>query len=370
MKNIKFEIKEYFSEQFLVLFWRTIKFLIVYTLIFLISKLCLTYAIPFVIAFVIALILKPLKDYILKFNNNKRFKISNGFVSIFLLLIVVIILGGLITLIIYNIFIEIEKFLIYATNPTTVNEVTNSINLAINHLFRFINKFDSSLSIKIKEGIIEIVKFVSGVVVTLGKKVLTEVASLPTGLITVFITLISTFFFVKDIDIMQENVKKVFSNKGLNFFRRLKSKLNGTFGGYIKAYIIIMLVTAVISSIVYLLAKVQYAIPIAVLTAILDLLPVIGAGLIYAVLAVIMYFSGRTTATIILVIGFIVVSIVRQILEQNLVASFIGIHPLIMIIGLFIALTPLGFSGMFYFLGAFIIYKAIYTTNNNTIDNR
>ena len=73
MKNIKFEIKEYFSEQFLVLFWRTIKFLIVYTLIFLILKLCLTYAIPFVIAFVIAFIL----GLIAQANSKNKIKVTD-----------------------------------------------------------------------------------------------------------------------------------------------------------------------------------------------------------------------------------------------------------------------------------------------------
>ena len=72
-----------------------------------------------------------------------------------------------------------------------------------------------------------------------------------------------------------------------------------------------------------------------------------------------MYISGSKTAAIILLIGYVIVALVRQLLEQNLVASFIGVHPLVMIIGLFIAITPLGFAGMFYFIGAFLLYQAV-----------
>ena len=135
--------------------------------------------------------------------------------------------------------------------------------------------------------------------------------------------------------------------------------MNSIFGGYIKAYLLIMMVIAFISFIIFTLAKVSYALPLAIITAILDFLPLIGAGLVYGILAIAMYISGSKTAAIILLIGYVIVALVRQLLEQNLVASFIGVHPLVMIIGLFIAITPLGFAGMFYFIGAFLLYQAV-----------
>ena len=40
-------------------------------------------------------------------------------------------------------------------------------------------------------------------------------------------------------------------------------------------------------------------------------------------------------------------------------ASLLGLHPLVIITGLFLALTPIGFIGTFYFLGGFLLYKII-----------
>ena len=183
--------------------------------------------------------------------------------------------------------------------------------------------------------------------------------SIPGALITVLVTLISTYFFTKEIENIQRGVKNIFSEKGHKLFSTVKGKMNSIFGGYIKAYLLIMLVIAFISFIIFTLAKVSYALPLAIITAILDFLPLIGAGLVYGILAIAMYISGSKTAAIILLIGYVIVALVRQLLEQNLVASFIGVHPLVMIIGLFIAITPLGFAGMFYFIGAFLLYQAV-----------
>ncbi|MBM6839123.1 AI-2E family transporter, partial [Clostridium saudiense] len=151
-----------------------------------------------------------------------------------------------------------------------------------------------------------IVKVVSGFVTTLGTKMLSFAGSIPGAIITVLVTLISTYFFTKEIENIQRGVKNIFSEKGHRLFSTVKGKMNSVFGGYIKAYLLIMIVIAFTSFIIFTLAKVSYALPIAVITAILDFLPLIGAGLVYGILAITMYISGSKTAAIILLIGYVI----------------------------------------------------------------
>lgn len=360
LKNNKLGIFEYISEDFINKVISLMKFLLIYTMIFFVIFAGVKYAIPFVIALVIAITVKPIKNRILRLNQKaKRFKISNGTVSLLLTFAIVAILGSAIGAVIYQIFIQSQKFLVYATNPDTVAEVTSKINYFVNNALASMNNIDPEVVSKLNEYIMEVVKIITNMLTILGKKLLELAVLIPSGIITVFITFISTYFFTKEIEKIESGIKSIFSPKGITFFRELKAKLNGTTGAYFKAYLLIMCVIAGISSVIYLIAKVNYAIPVAILTAVLDFLPIIGAGLVFGILIITMYFSGNTASAIILLIGYIIVAIVRQLLEQNLVASFIGVHPLVMIIALFIALTPLGFAGMFYFLGAFIIYNAI-----------
>lgn len=357
--NIK-KLLEYISPEFMAKLIRVLKFLIIYTIGFLILIAGLKFTMPFVIAFIVALMLKPIKYSILKLNRRlKIIKLSEGFVSFLLTSTIVILIISLISVIGYQIFIQTEKFVIYITNPNTVNEIISKVDYYVNSVLIEMNNIDPSIISKLNEGIMDLVKGVTNIISTLGKNLLSLAISIPTGIISVFIMLIATYFFTKDIESIQNEIMNVFSKKGLNFINDVKKNLNKVFGGYIKAYIIIMVAIAFLSFIIFSLAKVEFALPISLLTATLDFLPLIGAGLIYGILILSAYFTGNTTAAIILLMGYIIVAIVRQLLEQNLVASFIGVHPLVMIIALFIALTPLGFAGMFYFLGAFLLYRAV-----------
>ena len=318
------------------------------------------YAVPFVIALFIAVLLRPVKEKILKINNNfKKARITNSFAAMILTLTIVILSVLSLSGILWVIVSQIEKFLVYITNPDILNEVIQKSEIWASSILSQMHQLDPEIMEKINSIIKEIVTLGTNAISILGKKLLSAAVSIPTAIISIFITLISTYFFIKDIEVIEEKGKRIFSPKGLRYIKDIKGKLNSVSGGYVKAYALIMLSIAALSYLIFNIAKIQYALPIAIITAVLDLLPLIGAGMVYGILIISMYLAGNTLSAVILLIGYIIVAIIRQLLEQNLVASFIGIHPLMMIIALFIALTPLGFTGMFYFLGAIILYDII-----------
>lgn len=360
MKKIISILNEYISEECIRVVIKLCKFLIIYTIGFLILMGSFKYAVPFVIALFIAVLLRPVKEKILKINNNfKKARITNSFAAMILTLTIVILSVLSLSGILWVIVSQTEKFLVYITNPDTLNEVIQKSEIWASSILSQMHQLDPEIMEKINSIIKEIVTLGTNAISILGKKLLSAAVSIPTAIISIFITLIATYFFMKDIEVIEEKVKKIFSPKGLKYIKDIKEKLNSVSGGYVKAYALIMLSIAVLSYLIFRIAKVQYALPIAIITAVLDLLPLIGAGMVYGILIISMYLAGNTLSAVILLIGYIIVAIIRQLLEQNLVASFIGIHPLMMIIALFIALTPLGFTGMFYFLGAIILYDII-----------
>ena len=90
MKNFMNSILKYFSPELIASTKRVFKFLFIYTIGFIIVAFGIKYAIPFVIAFFIAIALRPLKNKILSINSKfKKFKISEGLVSIILTLFIV-----------------------------------------------------------------------------------------------------------------------------------------------------------------------------------------------------------------------------------------------------------------------------------------
>jgi len=81
--------------------------------------------------------------------------------------------------------------------------------------------------------------------------------------------------------------------------------------------------------------------------------------MVYGIVAIVGLFSGDIKGAIIVLVGYIGAVFIRQFLEQKLVSALLGLHPLVIIIGLFLALTPIGFIGTFYLLGGFLLYKII-----------
>lgn len=350
-------ILQYISQDFIDKVKKVAKFLIIYTLCFLLLIISLKYALPFVIAFIIALALKPIKNKLLKLN--KKVKLSNGFVSFLLTITIVILMLSALGAIIYEIIAQTGRFLEYLSNPGTVNRMINIADKIVTDILAGLKNLDPGIVEKINEIIMTMVRVITNLTTTLARKVLSLAGSIPGALITVLVTLISTYFFIKEIENIQNSIRNIFSEKGHRLFSNIRGKMSSIFGGYVKAYLLIMTVIAIASFIIFRIARVSYALPLAILTSILDFLPLIGAGLVYGILAISMYFTTSKTAALILITGYVIVAIIRQLLEQNLVASFIGVHPLVMIIGLFIAITPLGFAGMFYFIGAFLLYQAV-----------
>lgn len=367
MKKFIASFKEYLSEDFLSVIKKLFVFLLIYSLGFFLLSFSLNYAMPFVVAFIIALIFRPLKNKVLKLNDKFRnVNLSNGLIASIITFSILILLGGLISGICYKILKEMMGLLEYISNPETLNYTLQSIEKYFDSLLSSAKSIDPNIITKLNEAITEIVKFGTSLITAFMKNFIGFAKAIPTGVIMVLITVIATYFFIKEIDDILDKIKSIFSDKGKELIVKVKVGGQRVFASYIKAYLLIMLVISALSFIIYKIANVEYALAVAIITGILDLLPVIGAGIVYLIIGISLYFNGNTTGIIILIIGYILMFVVRQILEQKLVSSFLGVHPLVIIIGLFLVLTPLGVKGMLYFIGGFLLFKIV---NNQDIES-
>ena len=354
-------LTQYFSKDLIKSIKRILKFLIIYTIGFFILVIGIKYAIPFVIALLIAMGLKPLKNKILELNKNfKVFRISEGFISLILTVIIVAIAAGILSVIGIELVNQLRNFYSYITSKETLNLLTNDASLWIKGIFKSMDNVDPEILAKLSEIVTKAVSVIMSLVSTFVQNLLNLIVSIPTAVIMVLITIIATFFFTKDIDKILKKIKWAFSDKGIELIRKIRVKKNEIFGGYLKAYSIIMIVVGIYSLIIFKIAGIKYAVSIAIITALLDALPLFGAGFVYGIIAISNLFAGNIKVIIIFGFGYIGAVVIRQYLEQVLVSSFLGVHPLVVILGLFLVLTPLGFIGMFYFLGAFLLYEVIY----------
>jgi sporulation integral membrane protein YtvI len=116
--------------------------------------------------------------------------------------------------------------------------------------------------------------------------------------------------------------------------------------GFIRVQFFLITVTAVIAMLVFLLLGIPYVLALGLILALLDLLPILGAGALMIPMAIWYLAAGETFKGIVIAILYIVIVAVRQIIQPRLLSSNLNIHPIVAILALFLGLQLFGILGL------------------------
>lgn len=133
-------------------------------------------------------------------------------------------------------------------------------------------------------------------------------------------------------------------------------KIEFMFRAFIRAQIIIMLVTIVICFAAFTFMKNPYSLLVAILVGFMDALPLIGIGIILLPWAVVCLVAGNVKNAIVLVITFMICYILREILEPRLIGDKVGMSPIMSLVAIYAGYKLFGLIGAF--LGP-LVYIAI-----------
>lgn len=106
--------------------------------------------------------------------------------------------------------------------------------------------------------------------------------------------------------------------------------------------------------------KVEYPLLSAIGIAFVDALPILGSGSAMIPWAIIESINGNITLGIAILILWVVMTIIRNILEPKLVSKNIGIHPVFTLISMYTGYKLIGIIGMIIGPIILIILKEIY----------
>ena len=135
-------------------------------------------------------------------------------------------------------------------------------------------------------------------------------------------------------------------------------------GGYLKAQMILILVSFVISVIGLYIFKfvgmnVKYPLLIALAIGFVDALPILGSGSVMVPWAIISALNGDLRLGVSILILWIIMSLVRQFLEPKIVSGKIGIHPIFTLIAMYTGFKVMGVMGMLVGPIVLIIIKSV-----------
>ena len=306
-------------------------------LIFLGFKYVLPLLMPFLLAFIFSVLLRAPAQFI-----SEKLKINRRLVTTILVTLLFILLAVLALL------IGSELFTFARTSVSRFNTViVPTVESLTDTASRWTNHLDPNV-VSVLEGIVNSVLLsLRSKVAEISTRLVTGImSSLPSGFLNILFMMIATYFISLDFGLLrwaverrikEENYRKIIA--GLDYCKT-------TIGRMLRSYILIMFITFVEQAIGLTILGVEYSILIAAVIAVFDILPVVGSGTIMLPWAVISLVTGDIKRGLGLLILYVIITVIRQIIEPRIVGDHVGLHPLLTLMSMFVGLRIFGGLGL------------------------
>lgn len=171
--------------------------------------------------------------------------------------------------------------------------------------------------------------------------------NLPNWILRLVLTVISTFFITWDMERIVPFLRRHCPARLRVLLRMFQAQTLRSLGIYLRSYTLILGMTFIELAVGFLLLRIPYAVPLALAIAVMDILPVVGTGLVllpWGVIALVLSFYGMGIGILVL---YVAITVIRNIVEPRLVGKQIGLHPLVTLMSMFVGLQLFGFWGLF-----------------------
>lgn len=190
-------------------------------------------------------------------------------------------------------------------------------------------------------------QLISGVSGTVIDKASGIAANIPGVCMNVLLMVIATIFMELDFPDILRFLKKLVPKKWQKTVAGVKEYTMGTLGKCVLSYIAIFFMTFAELSVGFLLLRVEGAFAIAFIIAVLDILPVLGTGTVLIPWSVIAFTTGNFKMGIGVLGLYLVITVVRNIVEPKLVGGQMGLSPVVMLPCMILGLRFFGIIGLF-----------------------
>ncbi|WP_440896088.1 AI-2E family transporter [Amphibacillus sp. Q70] len=301
-------------------------------IIFLITK----YLFPFIIVIGLsALLQKPVQfiKRVLKVNH-----VIAVLISLSLILATIIIGFGLIIIYLIDIF---DTIIIQF--PFYFNTIIEAFKIQLDHFVTYtlsnLEQLLNRLNFSLTEYLMNMMDSLYALVLSISQKLANQLVPFVSETIiqtieitsTSIIVLILTVLLSKDWQVYLEKVSQSLPQSSIKKIAEVRKHFINIGWGYLKAQLIVSSVTTLILLIGFNLLKIENALALAFTFGLIDLVPLIGVGLLLWPWMIYSLITGGFILTIKLSVIYIIIVCVRQLLEPRLVSKQIGSNSLFVI---------------------------------------
>lgn len=172
------------------------------------------------------------------------------------------------------------------------------------------------------------------------------VGSIANIAISMIMSMLSAYFFIADRDWLYEKLEKMIPKGIARKYDVFYDSLKQAVGGYFKAQLRIEVWMYILMLFGLALLKVRYSVLIALLIAVIDILPFFGSGAVLMPWAIVTALGGDYVRAL----GFLIIwgvgQLFRQLIQPKIMGDSIGMEPIPTIILLFLGYKVAGVLGM------------------------
>ena len=269
----------------------------------------------------------------------RKFGLGKNISAIIALLIIFGIVGLAIGLVV-PIFVEQFSHLVKEL-PGIYTNVIGFVNEFLVDNLEIQNVIDIKSSLKSLD-------FLQGTVTDAISYSINTVQSIGSFVISFFTAIIVSFFMAKDMDKFKDGVITFLSRNSKDGRKyKMITDIEATCMSYIKGYAIDSFIVGILTTIVCMILKIDYAVVFGILVMIFNFVPYIGAILSYLVVSLYALATGGPIFALITFISLIIIQIIdANILQPNIIAKSVDLHPVVVIGGLIVFQLLFGIVGM------------------------
>ncbi|OCT11663.1 sporulation integral membrane protein YtvI [Paenibacillus pectinilyticus] len=315
-----------------------------------------TVGLPFLLALVTAIFLDPVTLLLARVGRMSRFIAATIISTVFTLLTI-----ALIYFIGMNVVTELID--LGRKAPNYMEQVNSYVDQAVARTQVFYDSLSPEMAAQIQSWLERSTETITSALTSTLSGIsgffLNMAGKIPNWFMLLIVYVIALYLCLYSLPSMKTAFLSIFEPKSRIKMENVLVYLRKAIFGFIRAQLIMAIFTYLVTFIGLLILRAEYPLAISLLVMVMEFVPIIGTGLIFIPWIIYQLLIGHTGMGIGLSVLFLVLIILRRILEPKVLSDAVGIHSLAALISLYIGFEWLGLAGLFLGPLVVIIYQSL-----------
>ncbi|MEW5953537.1 MAG: sporulation integral membrane protein YtvI [Bacillota bacterium] len=307
---------------------------VLYVILYVLSLL-----VPFILAVLVSILMEPAVSFL-----QNRGNLPRGLAVGLTMLIILGVLSFIIGVMVVRLVAELTELSIALPGHIAVLQVY--FQDWVDKGIIYYGALPPAVSEQVQQNLIAFTESIQGLLRSVVDGLIHLLSIIPNMIMFILITLIATFFISRDRHEISRLWLRIMPVPwGANTLE-VSRKIAEAFMKYVRASSVLVALTTVQSIIGLHLIGSSYALTMGILIGILDMIPVLGPGTVLLPWALWSLLTGAPFFGVKLLLLYLFVQVVRAVLEPRIMAANLGLHPLAVLVSMYVGLKTIGVLGL------------------------